>query len=189
MDLVVWSQICCRWFGDVPRLYKYSCTCSHVLLLWTVCIGTSLPEILVVEKISDDITACPVCYCHHPHRSVLFHGGLQVPVSSLSVHHYELWVHLSSALPSFLVLCLHQRSEATQSCEKWNRQKQRPLKLKHNISLWIRLISCLPWQSRDISMFSAFCIFFKTKSLYFYDKLLGFLIFESPKLLENTVFW
>lgn len=121
----------------------------------------------------------PVHYCHHPHRPILFHGGLQVPVSSLSVHHYELWVHLSTALSPFLVPCLHQRSEAAQNCEKWNLQKQRSLKFKYNMNLWMRLISCLPWQSRDISMCSAFCIFFKSKSLYFYDKLLGFLIFES----------
>lgn len=121
----------------------------------------------------------PVYYCHHPHRPVLFHGGLQVPVSSLSVHHYELWVHLSAALSPFLVPSLHKRSEAAQNCEKWNLQKQRPLKFKHNLNLWKRLIPGLPWQSRYISTCSAFCIFFKIKSLYFYDKLWGFLIFES----------
>lgn len=124
-----------RWPGNIPCLTKYSCTCSDVFLLWTVCIGTSLPEVFVVEKIFDIITACPVHYCHHPHRPVLFHGGLQVPVSSLSVHHYELWVHLSAALPPFLVPCLHQRSETAQNCEKWNLQKQRSLKFRHNMNL------------------------------------------------------
>lgn len=187
MDLVVWSQICCRWFGNIPCLFKYSCTCSHVFLLWTVCTGTRLPEVSVVEKVFDVITTYPVRSYHHPHQPVLFHGGLQVPVSSLSVHHYELWLHLPAALSPFLVPCLHQRSEATQNCETWNLQKQRSLKFKYNISLWKRLISCLPWQSRDISMCSAFCIFFKTKSLYFYDKLLGLLVFESPKLPENSL--
>lgn len=187
MDLVVWSQICCRWFGNIPCLSKYSCTCSHVFLLWTVCIGTSLPAVFVVEKIFDIITACPVPYCHHPRKPVLFHGGLQVPVSGLSVHHYELWMHLSAALSPFLVPCLHQRSEAAQNYEKWNLQKQRSLKFKCNMNLWTRLLCCLPWQSRDISTCSAFCIFFKTKSLYFYDKLLRFLIFDSPKLPDNSL--
>lgn len=131
MIIIKWK----RWFGNFPCLSKYSCTCCYVFILWAICIGTSLPEVFVVEKIFDIITACPVHYCHYPHRPVLFHGGLQVPVSSLSVHHYELWVHLSAALSPFLVPCLHQRSEAAQNCEKWSLQKQRPLKCKHNMNL------------------------------------------------------
>ncbi|GAB5566895.1 elongation of very long chain fatty acids protein 7 [Prionailurus iriomotensis] len=46
-----------EWFGNFPCLSKYSCTCSYVFILWAICIGTSLPEVFVVEKIFDIITA------------------------------------------------------------------------------------------------------------------------------------
>lgn len=61
----------------------------------------------------------PVCHCHYPHRPDLLHGGLQVPVSSLSVHYHELWVHLFAAISPFLVSCLHQGSEAAKDYKKW----------------------------------------------------------------------
>lgn len=47
-----------RWSGNVPCLFKYSCACSHVFLLWIVCHGTSLPEVFMVEKAFDIFTAC-----------------------------------------------------------------------------------------------------------------------------------
>lgn len=185
MDLVVWSQICCRWSGNVPCLFKYSCACSHVFLLWIVCHGTSLPEVFMVEKAFDIFTACPVYPCHHPHRPDLLHGGLQLPVPNFPVRHYELRMHLPATVSPLLVPCLHPGSKIAQNYKKWKLQNEAPLKDKHSLDLHLRLISCLPWQSRDTHLCSAFCIFFKTKSLYFY-KLFGFLIFESPKLPDKV---
>lgn len=47
-----------RWFGDISCLSEFSCTCCHVFLLWTKCIGTGLPKVFVVEKTFDNVTAC-----------------------------------------------------------------------------------------------------------------------------------
>lgn len=154
-----------------------------------MCNGTSLPEVFMVEKTFDIFAACPVCSCHYPHRPDLLHGGLQLPVPSFSVYHHELRMHLPAALSPLLVPCLHQGSEVAQNSRKWKLQKQAPLKYRHNLNLQWRLISCLPWQSRHTCLCSAFCIFFKTKSLYFYDKLFGFLISESPKLPDKSSQW
>lgn len=189
MDLVVWSQICCRWFGDIPRPFKHSCARGHVFLLWTVCNGTSLPEVFMVEKASDLFAARPVCSCHCPHRTDLLHGRLQLPVPSFPVHHHELWMHLPATLSPLLVPCLHQGSEVAQNYRKRELQKQAPLNHKHSLDLQWRLLSCLPWQSRHTCLCSAFCIFFKTKSLYFYHKLFGFLISENPKLPDKSSHW
>lgn len=189
MDLVVWSQICCRWSGNIPCLLKHSRACGHVFLLWTVRHGAGLPEVFMVEKAFDIFTACPVCPCHHPHRPDLLHGGLQLSVPSFSVHHYELRMHLPATVSPFLVPCLYQGSKVAQNDRKWKLQSEASLRDKGSLDLQLRLVFGLPWQSTDTHLCSAFCIFFKTKSLYFYDKLFGFLIFESPKLPDKSSQW
>lgn len=167
MDLVVWSQICCRWLGNIPCLFKHGCACGHVFLLWTVCNGTSLPEVFMVEKTFDIFAACAVCSCHCPYRPDLLHGGLQLPVPSFPIYHYELWMHLPATLSPLLVPCLYQGSEVAQNYKKWKLQDQASLKYLYSLDLQLRLICCLPWQSRDTCLCSSFCIFFQNQELVF----------------------
>lgn len=175
MDLVVWSQICCRWFGNIPCLFKYSCARGHVFLLWTVCNGTSLPEVFMVEKTFDILAACPVCSCHYPHRPDLLHGGLQLSVPSFPVHHHELRVHLPAALSPLLVPCLHQGSEVAQNYRKRELQKQAPLKHTRGLDLQWRLGYLAFLDNQDTLACAVHFVYFsKPRACIFMISYLGF---------------
>lgn len=125
MDLVVWSQVCCRWFGYIPCIGELCCTCDHVHLLWDVSAGSSLPEVLVVEKVHDFHTTDPVCDGHFAHLPVLLHEGLPVPVPGLPLRHLFVWSHLYGPVSQFLVPRLRQRTAATESLSERQRIPKR----------------------------------------------------------------
>lgn len=103
----------------------------HTIMPWTWWFGVKF-------------AAGAVCSCHCPYRPDLLHGGLQLPVPSFPIYHYELWMHLPATLSPLLVPCLYQGSEVAQNYKKWKLQDQASLKYLYSLDLQLRLICCLP---------------------------------------------